>query len=181
MSVTRVAQITRGFSYSSVEVDEYAAVARPCFSLQICLLCLRMNNQIIIRKNEEHRILAGHQWVFSNEIKTIQGNPEAGDVVELARYDGKFLGHGFYNPHSLIAFRLLGRDHLSITFEFLEERIRQEVRKVGFWKNQSMRELLTRTLVRDIDKASICRPGTERDLAQRLVALAKENHENLTR
>src|SRR5882672_2669995 len=61
------------------------------------------------------------------------------------------------------------------------ERIRQEVRKVGFWKNQAMRDLLTRTLVRDLDRVGICRPGTERDLAQRLVALAKENHENLTR
>ena len=69
---------------------------------------------------------------------------------------------------------------LSATLEMVE-RIRQEVRKVGFWKNQSMRELLTRTLVRDIDKAGICPPGGERDLAQRLVALAKENHENLTR
>jgi len=27
----------------------------------------------------------------------------------------------------------------------------------------------------------VCGPGTERDLAQRLVALAKENHENLVR
>jgi type I restriction enzyme, R subunit len=61
------------------------------------------------------------------------------------------------------------------------ERIRQEVRKVGFWKNPAMRELLTRALVRDLDTASICQPGTERDLAQRLVGLAKENHENLTR
>jgi type I restriction enzyme R subunit len=61
------------------------------------------------------------------------------------------------------------------------ERIRQEIRKVGFWKNLHMRELLTRTLVRDLDKAGICKPGGERDLAQRLVALAKENHENLTR
>jgi len=52
---------------------------------------------------------------------------------------------------------------------------------VGFWKNQSMRELLTRTLVRDIDRAGICKLGTERDLAQRLVALAKDNHEGLTR
>jgi type I restriction enzyme R subunit len=69
---------------------------------------------------------------------------------------------------------------LSATLEMVE-RIRQEVRKVGFWRNQAMRELLTRTLVRDLDKAIICRPGTERDLAQRLVALAKENHENLTR
>jgi hypothetical protein len=60
------------------------------------------------------------------------------------------------------------------------ERIRQEVRKVGFWKNPAIRELLTRALVRDLDAAGICQPGTERDLAQRLVALAKENHENLT-
>jgi type I restriction enzyme R subunit len=63
----------------------------------------------------------------------------------------------------------------------MAERIRQEVRKVGFWKNEDMRELLTRTLVRDLDRAGICRPGGERDLAQRLVALAKENHEYLTR
>jgi type I restriction enzyme R subunit len=52
---------------------------------------------------------------------------------------------------------------------------------VGFWKNEAMRELLTRILVRDLNKAGICDPGGERDLAQRLVALAKENHENLTR
>ncbi len=44
-----------------------------------------------------------------------------------------------------------------------------------------MRELLTKALVRDLDTAGICRPGTERDLAQRLVALAKENHEDLVR
>src|SRR5207249_6336727 len=69
---------------------------------------------------------------------------------------------------------------LSATPEMVE-RIRQEVRKVGFWKNEAMRELLTRTLVRDLDRSGICRPNTERDLAQRLVALARENHQNLTR
>jgi len=61
------------------------------------------------------------------------------------------------------------------------ERVRQEVRKVGFWKNPSMRELLTKQLVRDLDASGICPAGKERDLAQRLVALAKENHENLIR
>src|SRR5262249_4840857 len=69
---------------------------------------------------------------------------------------------------------------ITTTLEIIE-RIRQEVRKVGFWKNESMRELLTRVLVRDLDKARIVRTGGERDLAQKLVALAKENHENLTR
>jgi type I restriction enzyme R subunit len=69
---------------------------------------------------------------------------------------------------------------IATTLEMVE-RIRQETRKVGFWKNLPMRDLLTRTLVRDLDKAGICKPGGERDLAQRLVALAKENHENLMR
>jgi type I restriction enzyme R subunit len=61
------------------------------------------------------------------------------------------------------------------------ERIRQEVRKVGFWKNADMRELLTKALVRDLSEGGIGRTGGGRDLAQRLVALAKEHHENLTR
>ncbi|MEK6755924.1 MAG: class I SAM-dependent rRNA methyltransferase [Bacteroidota bacterium] len=78
-----------------------------------------------MKKNEEHRILSGHQWVFSNEVKTIKGNPEAGDVVELLRYDEKFLGEGFFNPHSLIACRLLSRERETITFEFFERRISQ--------------------------------------------------------
>jgi len=86
--------------------------------------------------------------------------------------------------------RLFHTNQLIIASDFFEartatiemvERIRQEIRKVGFWKNPTMRELLTRTLVRDLDEAGICRSGGERDLAQRLVALAKENHENLVR
>ena len=84
-----------------------------------------MKKQIVLRKNEEHRILSGHQWVFSNEIKTIKGNPEAGDVVELLRYDEKFLGVGFFNPHSLIASRVLSKERETITFEFFERRISQ--------------------------------------------------------
>ena len=73
------------------------------------------------------------------------------------------------------------RDQAIKTTLDMVERIRQEVRKVGFWRNDDMRELLTKTLVRDLDRAGICGPGGERDLAQRLVALAKENHEHLVR
>ena len=72
------------------------------------------------------------------------------------------------------------RGRLAVTMDMVE-RIRQEVRKVGFWKNSAMREQLTRSLVRDLDRAGVCPAGKERDLAQRLVALAKENYENLTR
>lgn len=68
---------------------------------------------------------------------------------------------------------------LSSTIEMVE-RIQQEVRKVGFWKDQAKRELLTKQLVRDLDDSKVCPRGKERELAQLLVALAKENHENLT-
>jgi type I restriction enzyme R subunit len=69
---------------------------------------------------------------------------------------------------------------INTTLEIVE-RIRQEVKKVGFWKNPSMRELLTRQLVRDLDRSGVCPAGKARDLAQQLVALARENHENLSR
>lgn len=69
---------------------------------------------------------------------------------------------------------------ISTTIEIVE-RIRQEVAKVGFWKNPDQRELLTKQLVRDLDASGVCPPGKERDIAQKLVALAKENHENLVR
>ena len=84
-----------------------------------------MKNQIILKKNEEHRITAGHQWVFSNEIASLRGTPETGDVVELLRHDQKLLGLGFYHPHSLIAFRFLTSEPEEIGFSFFERRIQQ--------------------------------------------------------
>jgi type I restriction enzyme R subunit len=69
---------------------------------------------------------------------------------------------------------------MAVTLEMVE-RIRQEIGKVGFWKNPDMRELLTRALVRDLDQGGLCPSSGERDLAQRLVALAWENREHLAR
>lgn len=68
---------------------------------------------------------------------------------------------------------------ISSTLDMVE-RIRQEIVMVGFWKNPDRRELLTRRLVRDLNDSGVCPPGKERDIAQQLVALAKENHGNLT-
>ncbi|HWP82092.1 MAG TPA: class I SAM-dependent rRNA methyltransferase [Bacteroidota bacterium] len=92
-------------------------------SLSNSLYFFLVKKHIILRKNEEHRLLAGHQWIFSNEIKSIAGNPDPGDVVEVHRHDGKFLGTGFFNPHSLIALRFLSNDHEEVSFHFFEKRI----------------------------------------------------------
>lgn len=83
-----------------------------------------MNKIVILKKNEDRRILRGHLWAFSNEISEIKGDPHAGDVIELRDHAGKFLGRGFYNPHSLIAVRLLTRQEEEIDSQFFQQRIK---------------------------------------------------------
>lgn len=64
-------------------------------------------NKVTLKFHRDKRIRSGHLWVFSNEIYTVDGTPESGEVVEAYTSDGDAVGVGYYNPHSLIAFRLL--------------------------------------------------------------------------
>lgn len=79
--------------------------------------------QIVLKKNEERRVLSGHPWVFSNEIREIKGAPGIGDVVEVLAASGLTLGIGFYNPHSLIAARLLSSIIEEVDAAFLTKRL----------------------------------------------------------
>lgn len=52
-----------------------------------------------------------------------------GTLVVLCRTDGKPLGVGYFNPHTLIAFRMLARDHrCTVDATFLESRLRHALR-----------------------------------------------------
>ncbi len=66
--------------------------------------------KVFLKKNEEHRIKAGHLWVFSNEILSQEAGASSGDIVEVLDSRGTLLGRGFYNKNSLIAVRLFGRE-----------------------------------------------------------------------
>lgn len=58
------------------------------------------------------RALSGHPWVYSNEIRmdaAAKALPP-GTVVALESSDARPLGAAFFNPHSLIAARLLSPD-----------------------------------------------------------------------
>jgi 23S rRNA (cytosine1962-C5)-methyltransferase len=80
---------------------------------------------IRLKKNEERRIKNGHPWVFSNEIERIVGERGTGAAAELYDAGGSLIGCGYYNPHSLIAFRLLSRRREDIdSVDFYEGRIR---------------------------------------------------------
>ncbi|TAK66149.1 MAG: class I SAM-dependent rRNA methyltransferase [Bacteroidetes bacterium] len=82
-----------------------------------------VNKTVFLKKNEDHRIRSGHLWAFSNEIAKVEGEPASGDIVGLKNHAGQFLGIGFYNPHSLIAVRLLSRQEEEINSEFFRKRI----------------------------------------------------------
>jgi 23S rRNA (cytosine1962-C5)-methyltransferase len=79
--------------------------------------------RLFLKRHEEQRLLAGHAWAFSNELREIQGSPAAGDIVELYDNLSRFLGRGFYNPRSLIAFRFLTRGQEEIGPTFWRDRI----------------------------------------------------------
>jgi 23S rRNA (cytosine1962-C5)-methyltransferase len=82
-----------------------------------------LSQQVVLRTKEERRILAGHPWVYSNEIQEVRGAPVAGDVVELLSAGGLSLGVGFYHPHSLIAYRHLAPDIREIGPAFFARRL----------------------------------------------------------
>ncbi len=58
------------------------------------------------------RAMAGHPWIYSNEIQmdaAAKALP-AGSVVAVQTSDARKLGAAFFNPHSLIAARMLTAD-----------------------------------------------------------------------
>jgi 23S rRNA (cytosine1962-C5)-methyltransferase len=67
--------------------------------------------RVILNPAQEKRLLAGHNWVFSNEIKEIraEAEPKPGDLAVIVTSTGHELGLCFYHPHSLIAGRMLTR------------------------------------------------------------------------
>ncbi|MFN3076549.1 MAG: class I SAM-dependent rRNA methyltransferase [Alphaproteobacteria bacterium] len=83
--------------------------------------------QIRVAPGMSRRLRRGHPWLFSNEIEM---TPEAralpsGVLVTIIDAGGERLGVGTFNPHSLIAVRLLDRDDsVTITQTFLESRLR---------------------------------------------------------
>jgi 23S rRNA (cytosine1962-C5)-methyltransferase len=79
--------------------------------------------RVTLKRHEERRILAGHPWVFSNEIRDITGSPAQGDMVELRDAGGVCLGYGFYHPHSLIACRLVSTSPETLDTGFFVRRI----------------------------------------------------------
>jgi 23S rRNA (cytosine1962-C5)-methyltransferase len=63
-----------------------------------------------LKRNEDRRLMAGHLWVFSNEVDIAQtpiAKFQPGDLVRVIAHNDKALGLAYVNPASLICARLL--------------------------------------------------------------------------
>ena len=63
--------------------------------------------QIKLKPKEEDRLLAGHPWVYANEIEKVPVHLTQGSLVEVVTSKAHFVGRGVANPSSKILARLL--------------------------------------------------------------------------
>ncbi len=80
---------------------------------------------------QDRRLRAGHPWVYSNELRMDAAAKaiEPGSAVRLANVAGKAMAVAQFNPHSLIAARVLSRNqNATIDTAFLERRLTRALR-----------------------------------------------------
>lgn len=90
--------------------------------------------QLNLRPGHDRRIRRGHPWVFSNEIQSPINDIQPGATVEILTTTGEYLGTGYYNPHSLIACRILSRQ-------------RECIDCVDFYRDRMLKAMLMRQAI----------------------------------
>ncbi|MDR3304091.1 MAG: class I SAM-dependent rRNA methyltransferase [Treponema sp.] len=89
--------------------------------------------RIILQRGEERRILAGHPWVYENEIERIVTSAsmpvslEPGEIAEVESVSKKYLGRAFVNPASKIVARLYSPSKEGMDKGFFKRRIREAI------------------------------------------------------
>lgn len=80
---------------------------------------------VTLKKGEGRTLKAGGMWVYDNEIDSIIGSFDNGDIVEVRDFDGYCMGCGYINTKSKITVRMLSRKKDTLIDEaFMEQRVR---------------------------------------------------------
>lgn len=65
---------------------------------------------VTVTEKAENSLRARHPWVYSDEVLSVSGEYENGDVVDVRSIKGRWLGAGFINDNSKIRVRILSRN-----------------------------------------------------------------------
>ncbi len=78
-----------------------------------------------LKKGEGRTLKSGGLWVYDNEIASVMGSFEDGDIVLVHDFDGYPMGKGFINRNSKIRIRMLTRKQdTEIDESFLRKRVK---------------------------------------------------------
>ena len=78
-----------------------------------------------LKKGEGRMLKAGGLWIFDNEIASLEGDYENGDILSVCDFDGYPMGKGFINENSKIRIRMMTRNKdQEIDREFLRRRLK---------------------------------------------------------
>lgn len=80
---------------------------------------------VMLKKGEGRQLKSGGLWIYDNEIQSIMGSCEDGDIVVVRDFDGYPMGRGFINRKSKITVRMLTRNaNQDIDEAFLRMRVK---------------------------------------------------------
>lgn len=84
-----------------------------------------MAYKVYLKKGEEKRIVAGHSWVYANEVAKIDGKDKNGSLAEVYSFDGRFIGKGYINHASKILVRVFIRNDGTDDENFYMQRLKE--------------------------------------------------------
>lgn len=80
---------------------------------------------VTLKKGTGRTLKQGGPWIYDNEIESIMGRFEDGDIVLVHDFDGYPLGSGFINRNSKLTVRMMTRDRDAVIDEaFLRMRVK---------------------------------------------------------
>ena len=79
---------------------------------------------VTLRKGAGRTLKQGGPWIYDNEIESIMGSFEDGDIVLVHDFDGYPLGRGFINRNSKLTVRMMTRNRdTEVNEDFIHMRV----------------------------------------------------------
>lgn len=98
-----------------------------------------MSNAVVtLRKGAGRTLKQGGPWIYDNEIESIMGSFEDGDIVLVHDFDGYPLGRGFINRNSKLTVRMMTRNRDT---EVDESFIRMRVQNAWEYRKKVMDDI----------------------------------------
>ncbi|CAM9547700.1 unnamed protein product, partial [Ectocarpus sp. 6 AP-2014] len=100
---TAAVHVCRPRALSSVA----GAVAEPGTTVA----CSRkLSKAVVVARGKARLFWDGNPLVYGGAVSRVEGDPAAGDVVDVIDSSGKFIAWGVYNPDSMYRVRILARE-----------------------------------------------------------------------